>query len=159
MHVYDSSKTAARFWRKVDRSGDCWLWTAGVDRRGYGRFNVGDGRSPQFTHRFAFELTHGPIPAGMHVLHHCDNPPCCNPAHLYLGTDADNHRDMMERGRSTTGERDAMAKLTAEQVIAIRQFVPQRRGDLAQLARTYGVTHGAITQIRSGQRWRHLSTH
>jgi hypothetical protein len=77
MHVYDSSKTAARFWRKVDRSGDCWLWTAGVDRRGYGRFNVGDGR----------------------------------------------------------------------------------RGDLAQLARTYGVTHGAITQIRSGQRWRHLSTH
>jgi hypothetical protein len=95
-----------RFWAKVDKDtpGGCWEWMASVfvDRYGYGKFNEGtshDDNRTVYAHRFAYELESGPIPDGMHVLHQCDNPPCVNPAHLRLGTHADNMREMVERNR------------------------------------------------------------
>jgi hypothetical protein len=98
--------TEERFWAKVDRSGGpdaCWLWTAGTFRlrNGYGKFGADPAASRTvYAHRFAYELSHGPIPPGLLVCHHCDNPPCCNPAHLFLGTIADNMRDMSDKGRA-----------------------------------------------------------
>lgn len=88
---------ADRFWSRVDRSGDCWTWT-GALVNGYGRIKV-EGRSV-LAPRIAWELTNGPIPTGLEVRHHCDNPPCVRPEHLALGTHAENMDDSRRRGRA-----------------------------------------------------------
>lgn len=93
-----------RFWAKVDRSGECWLWTASVRRDGYGNFNRGSGDGWVSAHRFSYELHHGPIPARLLVLHSCDNRRCVNPSHLSLGTHRDNTRDAITKGRFRCGE-------------------------------------------------------
>lgn len=92
-HLFCSEVCA--FWAKVDRRGpdECWEWTTGRERYGYGHSVLGTAS------RVAWELTNGPIPDGQRVLHSCDNPPCCNPRHLFLGTQLDNVRDMMAKGR------------------------------------------------------------
>jgi hypothetical protein len=92
---------ATPFWDRVDRSGDCWRWTGARNANGYGiltrrRLNL---RSV-LAHRYSWMLANGPIPAGLHVLHRCDNPPCVRPGHLFLGTDADNNADMRRKGRA-----------------------------------------------------------
>lgn len=98
---------AMYFHRHVDRSAGplaCWPWT-GLRSKGYGRFKVGD-KNRYFAHRVAWELANGPIRRDLGelvVMHTCDNPPCCNPAHLRLGTDADNQADMRAKGRHAHG--------------------------------------------------------
>lgn len=92
-----SSATLDRFWSKVDKSGSCWCWTAYRKPTGYGVFKY-NGKLHR-AHRFALEVTHGEIPEGLVVRHKCDNPSCCNPEHLEIGTQADNMRDRTERGR------------------------------------------------------------
>jgi len=87
-----------RLWSRIDQGPDCWVWPGGHDKDGYGHIKV--DRIQQSTHRLAWTLTHGPVPAGMLVLHHCDNPPCCRPDHLFLGTHADNMRDRATKGRN-----------------------------------------------------------
>jgi len=97
-----------RFQAKVDRSGgpdSCWLWTGARILSGYGVLMV-DGRR-RYAHRFAYELAHGPIPAGLFVCHRCDNPKCVNHAHLYAGSHADNMRDKVSRGRTSARFRGA----------------------------------------------------
>jgi len=89
---------AERFWEKVEKTDGCWLWTSTLNTWGYGQFQI--GRTKQYrAHRIAYELTYGPIPAGMHVCHHCDNPRCVRPDHLFLGTHLDNMRDRQAKGR------------------------------------------------------------
>jgi hypothetical protein len=92
---------ASRFWAKVDRSGGpevCWLWTAGTKSSGYGEFSFQGGSRP--AHQVAWELANGePFPEGMFGCHHCDNPPCVNPAHIFVGTTADNMHDALSKGR------------------------------------------------------------
>lgn len=87
-----------RFWSKVDRSGDCWTWTASRTRHGYGRIGLGHDRV-ETAHRVSWMLANGPIPEGVFVCHRCDNPPCVRPDHLFLGTALDNIRDMIAKGR------------------------------------------------------------
>jgi hypothetical protein len=97
----DVAALARRFWSKVDKGGDCWVWTASLDRKGYGQIAItaNGSKRPRGAHRVAWELTHGPIPSGLCVCHRCDNPRCVRPDHLFLGTVGDNNRDMWRKGR------------------------------------------------------------
>lgn len=144
---------AARFWAKVDRSGDCWLFaTLGTD--GYGKFWL-NGRSVHAS-RVAYELTCGAVPAGLDVLHRCDTPACVNPAHLFPGTPQDNVTDMLAKGRKAVGERSGLAKLDATAVLAIRARHAAGAPQVV-LAREYGVTTSAIFSIVHRVSWRHIS--
>lgn len=94
-----------RFWSQVDRSGGpeaCWPWTGARSSSGYGQFGINGGQVG--SHCQSYTLTYGPIPDGLWVLHRCDNPPCCNPAHLFLGTPKDNTQDALSKGRITSGD-------------------------------------------------------
>lgn len=98
----DLMSTVRRFWAKVDRTQDCWLWTAEVNNQGYGRFNLwgDDSRERVLAHRLAYTLYTGDDIGDQVVRHDCDTPRCCNPAHLRIGTQADNMRDAVERNRA-----------------------------------------------------------
>jgi hypothetical protein len=93
---------ADRFWRKVKKGApdECWPWTAYLAPRGYGMMTY--AHKTKRSHRWAWELTNGPIPDGVYVCHTCDNPRCCNPTHLWLGTQFDNMRDMVAKGRGAS---------------------------------------------------------
>lgn len=90
-----------RFWEKVDMSGDCWVWTGSCSPWGYGQIGVPPNQIAR-AHRVSWELHHGPIPHGLYVCHHCDNPRCVRPDHLFLGTPSDNTQDMLHKGRHWT---------------------------------------------------------
>ena len=148
-----------RFWRKVVKTDDgCWIWTAARSPRGYGAFGRGSREARVIlAHRFSWEQANGPIPDGLCVLHRCDNPPCVNPAHLFLGTRTDNNRDMHAKGRANPprGERHPRARLTEEKVREIRRLaaagISQR-----QIARMFGVSKGAVASVVTRQ-WKHVA--
>jgi hypothetical protein len=153
-----------RFWSKVRKSdGDgCWEWTGALTARrrgadGYGQFSA-DGRRGR-AHRVSWEMANGPIPAGMYVCHRCDNPPCVNPAHLFLGTEKDNAADMARKGRSRNnpvlGERHFRAKLTAAGVLAIRARRAAGESDSA-IAADIGISRPAVNRIGRGVSWAHV---
>lgn len=132
-----------RFWARVDRSAGpdaCWPWTLGRQAAGYGKCKR-DGRTV-LAHRLAYELVHGAVPAGLIVRHRCDNPPCCNPAHLESGTPKDNTRDMDSRGR-----RVGNVKLSQADVAVIRREYRPGTNSYKQLARRFGVSWGHICKI------------
>ena len=146
-----------RFWRKVSKGGpnDCGVWTAATNLDGYGRFFLGEDRKRSQAHRFSWRLANGPIPDGLSVCHHCDNPPCVNPAHLFLGTHAENMLDRDQKGRRPppVGERNGRAKLLAAEVACVR--VEHAAGlSVAELALKYGVSKSTIGSITRGTTWK-----
>lgn len=153
-----------RFWRSVEPSSEsgCWVWRGRRNKGGYGRIWVRGRSTPAspfggtaFAHRWAYERYVAPIPDGLDVCHDCDNPPCCNPDHLFLGTAADNMRDSAVKGRhrDARGEANCRARLTSEQVKEIRERLSGRFGERAELAREFGVAKSTVSRIALRQAW------
>jgi hypothetical protein len=145
---------APRFWSKVQKSPTCWNWIGAISC-GYGHFNV-NGIIYR-SHRVAWMLAYGEIPPGLHVCHHCDNPPCVRPDHLFLGTMRDNIKDASRKGRIARGEKQGSAKLDSEQVLEIRRTStnPVGRSDVIFAAK-FGVEVHAIAKARKGFSWKHI---
>lgn len=145
----------ARFWRKVNKADACWLWKGRPGNKGYGRFSIG-GRGSNvivMAHRFSYEITFGMTPGELCVCHRCDTPACVNPAHLFLGTKADNNADMIRKGRHPLGDRHHRRKLNSEQVKAIRKDArPQ-----SAIAAEYKVHQSTISFIKSGRYWKEVA--
>ena len=143
-----------RFWSHVSKTEACWTWTGRVnDKSGYGRMGIG-GKAI-LAHRISYELINGPIPRGVFICHHCDNPSCVNPSHLFAGSSADNMRDAAAKGRTSSGERRNNSKLTDKTVLAARR---ERRDGARfdELGRRYGVHIHTIYRAVVGLTWRHL---
>lgn len=187
-----STHSLDRFWSKVSIAGrdDCWPWIAAKGPDGYGRYFTGktaDGRSViTLAPRVAYQLANGSIPDGMHILHSCDNPPCCNPMHLRAGTAKENAREREERGRGNhavgerngmrlhperrargdrhgwhtqpnshprlSGERNPAARLTTDQVDAIRRMRSQG-ALLAEISAQFGISQSQVSRIVRGENW------
>lgn len=145
-----------RFWQKVDVAGEneCWEWTASK-RNGYGQIWLGG--DVLYAHRLSWELCHGEIPDGLDVCHHCDSQGCVNPAHLFLGTAADNQADMAAKGRAAKGEGNGQSKLTEGQVIEIRRRYAAGGVCQRQLGEEYGVHRHSIGKIVRFERWAHVN--
>jgi hypothetical protein len=146
----------------VVSTDDCIEWDPSVDAKGYGIIPIRDspGRwHNERAHRAVWVEVHGPIPDGLSVLHRCDNPPCINVEHLFLGTHTDNMRDMVQKGRGrtpdTSGDNNCFAKLSRQQALAIRDAcdlgVPRLR-----LADEYNVGYETVRRIAKRLTWRSL---
>ena len=151
-----------RFWRSIQKTDGCWLWTAAKNRGGYGVMSVGEGRL-EIVSRFSWQLHFGPIPPRLFVCHKCDVRSCASPEHLFLGTAADNSRDMRSKGRGpkpdqqgSPGSAHPMAKLTEADVLEIRSLYGSSGVTLKSLASTYGVTLQMIHCVVKRKSWVHI---
>lgn len=157
----DPERWRERFLAKVDERApdDCWPFTglAGANSRTGHRQFYKHGRMV-LAHRVAWEIHYGaPPPPGMVIRHSCDNPPCCNPSHLAIGTVADNNRDRDVRGRhvALSGEGNGFARLTSDDVLSIRHLIesglPQTK-----IAERFGITQSNVSCIATGKTWGHV---
>lgn len=150
---------AERFWKyiiKGENDNDCWKWTAGKKKAGYGTLRDDDGASTG-AHRISYKIHFGDIPSGFHVCHRCDNPECCNPVHLWVGTPQQNIDDKINKNRqnSNAGTCNPRAKLTELDVINIRKKL--KSGYKAtELLHEYPVSLGVIGNIKHRRLWKHL---
>lgn len=152
-----------RFWAKVAQSGECWVWTAATNKQGYGQFWDPARHTMGLAHRFSYEAFVGPlehhrgIPGaiGQVVCHRCDNKRCVRPSHLFVGSQQDNMDDARRKGRmaSRPGETNPKAKLTADQVAAIRASATGRYGERSAIARQWGISTGHVSKILKGDVW------
>lgn len=156
-----------RFLEKIDQRGEdaCWPWRGAQNRDGYGVFTyfVEGAKKTSVVSRLAFEYFTGQTPGNLYVLHSCDNPTCCNPKHLFLGTPLDNMQDKMRKGRGAfpgpsrpaRGSRHGNALLTEEQVAEVRRDYVPRRTPLRVFAEKFGVRTSTIyNALRDG--WKHV---
>lgn len=143
-----------RFWSKMNVASpeECWPWKTGFHTAGYGQCYP--DTKTKYAHRVAFEIAKGEIPEGMSVLHKCDNPPCCNPDHLFLGTRADNMKDMDQKGRRPLGIQSVVAKITDEDVVRIRILYHKGGMTQKQIGKMYGLCQTHIGHIVTGRKRR-----
>jgi hypothetical protein len=161
LNITDHQKEA--FWSKVDIHNthkECWEWKGAKKPSGYG--NVRINKSYLLAHRVAFELANGVIPEGFIVCHICDNPSCCNPNHLMLGTTKSNAADMLIKNRqkkavsAARGSQNGISKLNEEVVREIRELYESKEMNQYELADKYGVSQVAIGCVVRRDTWRHV---
>lgn len=153
----------AKLWRHVVKGSDdaCWMWGGHRSRFGYGRLahhDAGGIKRILAAHRVSWQVARGPIPPGQCVLHKCDNPPCCNPEHLFLGTPADNNRDRHQKGRSAMGAR--AGSVVHMKAMRRGESHPSTRvsdADVAEIRRAYAAKEA--TQVELGRRFGLRDTH
>ena len=151
-----------RFWSYVDVSAEsdaCWSWNRGKTTAGYGSLSTRTGHHV-YAHRFMWELVNGPIPAGIEVCHRCDNPPCVNPAHLFLGTHKENMADSAQKGRAIPGRlltSKKLARFSDDDVVLICSLV-KSGWTHRRIAAQYGCEHSIITAILTGRRYKRLQS-
>jgi len=155
-----------RFWSRVERTGwdRCWKWHGHKNPKGYGKFSAHLQLGDDCAHRISYMLQYGNIPIGAHILHHCDNPECTNPTHLYAGTPFDNMRDKVLRGRVSRllGTEHPNAKLSDEKVAEIRRRYsggsgrPYKPNNQVSLAKEFGVSVTVINKVLHGKSWTHV---
>lgn len=150
------------FWGRVEITDSCWLWSGGVSGFGYGHVSF---RGLQTSaHRLSYRMHCGAVPSGMVVCHKCDNPRCVNPSHLFVGTQKDNIRDMVEKGRMWTqvrpedslGTKNPAAKITEADVLAIRNTYATGRVRQKDIAAQYGLDQTVVSCIVLGKSWPHV---
>lgn len=153
-----SHEIRARFWSKVNilSPDDCWEWQAAIRKDGYGSFCITRNKRviTYRANRFAYAMKHGSIAKGINALHHCDNPACVNPDHLFLGTQADNMADKAAKGKAR-GVNHPGAKLTEQDVHEIRRLIRSGERNIS-IANRYGVCDATIRHIVSGKNWSHI---
>lgn len=154
---------AARYWSYVDTTGSCWTWTGGKDKDGYGKFAITapPGERPKQrhvrAHRIGWEMAHcNTVPADRVVMHSCDNPACVNPAHLSIGTQADNRMDCGWKGRNPRGTNHHSATIDDGDVRRIREL---RDAGVrpSQIAATLGLNASATYGVYQGRTWKHVA--
>jgi len=151
----------ARFWAKVHKLGnnDCWVWTASQDKDMYGKFRlVKNGKKIDIrAHVYSWQLYVGrPIPISMIICHKCDKPYCVNPNHLFIGTTQDNANDMVKKGRSLKGERNAASKLTTVKVKKARDLFATGNYTKKQIAKLLSIAPSTTSNMLSGKSWQDI---
>lgn len=152
-----------RFWKYVKKSDDCWNWIGPLSNRGYGRFFIGSRPGNSWlAHRFSWAVHYGNIPSGLFVCHHCDNPGCVNPKHLFVGTQFDNMSDAAKKGHLPqqrypwlfAGERNGRSKLTEKDVREIRRLsaIQGQR----PIADQFGISRSLVRHIQAWRNWTHV---
>lgn len=146
-----------RFNASIDKSPNekgCWIWTASKLKAGYGK--IRNHYKHLLAHRVSYQINNGEIPPGMFVCHSCDNPSCVNPAHLFLGSRADNEADKVAKGRQIKGESHHKSKLNDSEVLEIRKRI--KDGETCRgIAKIYNVDFTLISLIGRGKIWKHLN--
>ena len=157
-----SEEAINRFWDKIKppkNENDCWEWIAFKDKDGYGKISLRErNRKSYNAHRFSYELYYGSIPPGLDVLHNCDNPPCVNPNHLFLGTNKDNKQDAVNKNRHAHGSTHGNSVLTDELVreILIKIYNNDFQ-NVNQIANQYNIDRTVISGILTGKMWTHIT--
>lgn len=158
--IYKRKSLVERYHNRIEKRNDsaCWEWIGARDSDGYGHITIKiDGKTKWIkAHRLSWEYAFGNIPDHTCVLHHCDNPSCVNPVHLFLGTQEDNMHDMKSKGRSSkrsrVGEDNGNSKLKEIQVLDISKD----NRTLREISQQYGVTMATVSDIKRGKIWSHL---
>lgn len=147
-----------RFWQKVDKSGGesaCWPWSGARHPKGYGNF-MATRRMTRIAHRLAYLLAHGELPSDKMVCHSCDNPACCNPAHLFLGSAKENSQDMVKKMRSPHGERQGHTRLSQREVQAIHRLNAMKRLTQREIGEAFGISQQTTNAIINKRNWKYI---
>jgi len=152
-----TAKELKRFWKHVSVAGpdECWLWTAHVNKGGYGVFWVGSLATDRIAHRLSWQMKNGEIPDGKVICHKCDVPACVNPDHLFVGTHRDNVEDKIKKGRCPKGESHCCAKLKERDVFGIRKLIAAGMPQF-EIGPLFGVTPSLISAIKTRRKWKHV---
>lgn len=155
---------AERFWININKEisdtfyngSRCWEWIGKLGTKGYGQY-IYNGRDVS-AHRYSYFINFGEFDTKLHVLHHCDNRKCVNPSHLFLGTNLDNVRDMVKKGRQShpIGEANGRSKITEKDVIKIYKMYDSGKYKQNEIAEIFGLAECSITFILTGKSWNHL---